>query len=241
MKNSLRFPESMEEIFERYFSPPEKLYVNGVVSALEMLGMRDSGYQNYSSNLRKVWHRILREYGKYSCYALFLILPSDQEAIKYLTEFHDELGLITSTNCLAISLCTTLNEKEINLQKWDLVVHEHASHGYSAIVAYLFKISYDKFPCVLIFNDLRSPEHMIVSLKGMTAGQIAEEMRMTFSIIQDAVSNKEEPLFALEQRRKKETIKKHGKTAISELKKVAENTFEAVIEAWIKAATRLDS
>jgi len=45
--------------------------------------------------LREWWHHVIRDYGKYSSYAMFLLLPSDKEAIQYLTEYDKELSLIS--------------------------------------------------------------------------------------------------------------------------------------------------
>ncbi len=34
-------------------------------------------------SVREWWHEILRNHGHYSCYAIFLTLPSDTEALRY--------------------------------------------------------------------------------------------------------------------------------------------------------------
>ncbi|MEK6575574.1 MAG: hypothetical protein AABZ58_14795, partial [Chloroflexota bacterium] len=52
--------------------------------------------------LRRWWHEIQRLGGRYSCYAIFLVLPSDREAIRYLHEFGKELDLISGEDCLVV-------------------------------------------------------------------------------------------------------------------------------------------
>src|ERR1051325_2501992 len=49
---------------------------------------------------RALWHYILKSHGKYSCYAVFLLLPSDVEAIRYFKEFGKELDMISGKECL---------------------------------------------------------------------------------------------------------------------------------------------
>ncbi|MCP4372872.1 MAG: hypothetical protein GY797_32925, partial [Deltaproteobacteria bacterium] len=92
-----------------------------------------------SSALREWWYEILRTPGHYSCYAFFLGLPSDKEAIRYITEFGKELDLISGNNCLIIALgkdevkCFDL-EEEI----WNATIKNYISEGYSVEIAQRF-------------------------------------------------------------------------------------------------------
>ena len=63
--------------------------------------------KNDHRSVREWWHDVLRNYGYYSCYAIFLALPSDKEIIRYLTDYGRELDLISGENCLVIALSKT--------------------------------------------------------------------------------------------------------------------------------------
>ena len=56
------------------------------------------------ASVRKWWHGLLREYDKYQVYAVFLILPSDEEAIRYVEDSAQELSLITGSKCFFLVL-----------------------------------------------------------------------------------------------------------------------------------------
>ena len=62
-------------------------------------------------SLRKWWHMILHQEGRYQCYSIFLVLPSDKEALRYLMDFGTEIDLISDKDCLII----TLGQAEFNL------------------------------------------------------------------------------------------------------------------------------
>lgn len=84
------------------------------------------------SQLREWWHGILRSYGRYYCYAIFLVLPSDKEALRYLTDFGREIDLISGVNCLVIALGKTeFKRSGFNEETWSELVKEHSSEGYS--------------------------------------------------------------------------------------------------------------
>jgi len=50
------------------------------------------------------WEGIAEQYGRYPCIATLLALPADREAIRYATEFGDELDVISQEHCLVIAL-----------------------------------------------------------------------------------------------------------------------------------------
>jgi hypothetical protein len=214
-----------------------------------------SDFQNRHS-LREWWHNILRDYDKqFSCSAIFLVLPSDKETIRYLTEFGNELDLISGDDCLVIAIGKTEFRRsgfDEKVQKptvaerftsfldemWNTAINEHVSKGYSVKIAQLFSIEVDKFPCLLVFKDIRSPDHLLITLKGMPVEEIANRMRSIFSIIHKAVTNKVDPLEALEQNQNEETFRKAGKTIMSKVTGFAEKTFETAMEAWINASVK---
>lgn len=214
-----------------------------------------SDFQDRHS-LREWWHNILREYEKqYFCSAIFLVLPSDKETIRYLTDFGTELDIISGENCLVIAIGKsefrrsgfdetmqrpTAAERFANFldERWNAAIKEHVAKGYSVKIAQLFDVEIDSFPCLLVFKDIRSPQHLLITLKGMTAEEIGNRMRHIFSIINKAVTNKVDPLEALMQKQNEETFQKAGKTILNKVSGFAEKTFETAIEAWINASVK---
>jgi hypothetical protein len=207
------------------------------------------------SALREWWHAILRNHGRYSCCAIFLVLPSDKETIRYLTDFGIELDLVSGENCLVIALSkdefrrsgfdTAIKKASVTErissfleEMWNAAIREHVSDGYSVHVAQLFEIDLTDFPCLLVFQDIRSPKHVLITLKGMTAEEISEQMRSVFSIIRKAVADKENPVDALAQHRDSEALRKKGKTILTKVGSLAEKTFETAIETWVKVAIK---
>ena len=189
--------------------------------------------------LRRWWHEIQRLGGQYSCYAIFLALPSDKEAIRYLHEFGKELDLISGEDCLVVAIGKTeIRRSGFDERIWKALVKEHISEGYSMTVARFFGIGSDEFPCLLVFEHIRSPRHVAVALRGMKAEEISERTRSVFSVIQKAVSQKRNPLVALQKRRNNERFIRAGKTIVSELHTLAEKTFEKAMEAWIRAVIK---
>ena len=89
------------------------------------------------------------------------------------------------------------------------------------------------FPCLLIFQDIRSSEHALIALKGMAAEEIAERMRATFSIIHTAATDEKPIIDTLTYHQSKA-----GKTIFSKASGIAEKTFEIAMEAWIGAVVK---
>ncbi len=190
-------------------------------------------------SLREWWHEILREYDRYPCYGIFLVLPSDAEAIRYLNEFGQELDLISGENCSVIALSSTeVRRSSFDEDLWNTTLEKHVSEGHSLKVAQLFDIEITTFPCLVLFRDIRSPEHVVITLKGMKAEEICEKMRLVFAVIRKAVSTRENPLVALEQHRSQENLRKMGQSIIGQTRIVAGKTFETAMEAWIKAVIK---
>jgi hypothetical protein len=188
------------------------------------------------AELRRWWHEILRNHGRYACFAVFLVLPSDKEAIRYSTEFSRELHLITGDNCLVLGIGETeLTYFGFDEQLWRIAIEEQVFEGHSIKVAQLFNISIADFPCLILFRDIRSSEHLIVSFKSMNAESIAELMKELFSIVNTALAEKEDPLKMIEQRRNNEQFRKKGSSIITGLRNIAGKTFETALEATISA------
>ena len=188
------------------------------------------------NELRHWWHEILRKHTSYSCFAIFLILPSDKEAIRYLTEFSRELHLVSGENCLVLGMGKTeLRYFGFDEQLWRIAIEEQTFEGYSLKVAQLFGMAFSDLPCLILFRDIRSPEHLAVSLKGMKAEDIAEQIRALFFIVNKASADKEDPIKMIERQRNNEQFRKVGSSVISELRNFAGKTFETALEATVKA------
>lgn len=200
--------------------------------------------------LREWWHGILHDNGRYSCYAIFLTLPSDKETIRYLVDFGNEIDVISGEDCLVIALSKSeykrsgfyekiqqpsiLEQSSNFLQEmWSAVTKEQVSKGYSVNIAQLFNIEITKLPCLLIFQDIRSSNHAFITLKGMAAEEISEQMRATFSIIHRAVNDKGNIFESLATHYNSEASHKAGKVIFSKASGSTEKTFETAMEAWI--------
>lgn len=189
--------------------------------------------------LRAWWHQILRDYGQFSCYAIFLVLPSDTEALRYLSEYGKELDLISAEDCLIMVLGKTEFGRfgfEGNI--WEAAIEEYFSDGLSIKVGKMFEIDFDEYPCLLIFQDVRSSRHILTTLRGMDAREIVQKLRSAFSIIHKAISIGKDPLNALEKQRNAENLNKMGRNIVSELRSFAGKTFETAMKAWVEVAIK---
>lgn len=190
-------------------------------------------------SLQAWWHQVLRQYGRYRCYAFFLCFPSDKEAVKYVTNFGKELDLLSHENCLVITLSKTgFRRSGSDETVWNLAVNEHISKGYSRTVADLFEIKYTDIPCIVFFEDVRSPKQVVFSFKDLKADEIAEQMRTIFTVVQEAVINGKKPVSVLERHQSTERFNKVGQSALGKLFGFAEKTFETAMEAWINASLK---
>jgi hypothetical protein len=188
---------------------------------------------NDKSLVRDWWHEVLRDYGRYSCFAIFLVLQADKEAIRYLTDYAAELDAVSGKFCLVLAIGET--EIKYDEYDWKTAVQEQASAGYSIGVGEVFDIPITGFPCIVLFHDIRSPEHIVVDIKGMNAEDIAGQVRTIFAIVREAAEKKNEPLAALAQERQKEMFRRAGKSIVSEIQVLAGKTFETAVEATVKA------
>jgi hypothetical protein len=202
--------------------------------------------------LRAWWHGLRRDHDRYACYAIFLVLPSDSEAIKYVTEYDRELHLISAENCLVIALGKAEFKRsgyESAFQSaparkpisavvngiWARAIRKQIHEGYSVTVAQLFDIRFEEFPCVAVFRDIRTPEHIVITLKGRTVAEIADAMRTLFSTIQKAISTKQDPLVAIQTHRNEESFRSASRSLVSGLRSLAGRTFETAMDSLIKA------
>lgn len=192
------------------------------------------------THLRQWWHELLRNYGRYACYAVLLALPSDKEAIRYLTDFGMELHLISGKECLIIALTKTEFKiyEFFDEKAWIEMIHEHVIEGFSIEVANALDIDITLCPCLAVFQDIRSPERVVISLRDMTAEEIAKRMRVVFSTIHKAVSEKQSSLTALKIYQAKDSIGKTGQAFANKVGALSEKTFEKAMEALVKAVIK---
>lgn len=183
------------------------------------------------------WSEIMQNYGHHTCYAILLTLPSDAEANSYLTDYSKELDVISGKPCLVL----ILSEDEVSswdghsIKKWRLVVERYSQQGYSVQVAQLFGIKYTKFPCLVVFNNIRSPEHIAIPLSGLNTKEIAMRMREVFSTIQRATEARKNPIDALKKQEGLEAFRTRSGTFLGKIRGVAGQTFETALEAAVKA------
>ncbi|NOH03673.1 MAG: hypothetical protein HND47_17785 [Chloroflexi bacterium] len=189
--------------------------------------------------LREWWHDILKAYGKYSCCAFVLALPTDEQTIKYLTDFGKEIDLISGKDCLVIAMNDSqLMRYGFDENLWRIAINEQVSNGQSIKVANLFSIEYTEFPCMVLFQDIRNSEHLVISLRGMDVNEISQKMRSVFSIVQSAVAQKRNPLHELKHQKNKKELQSAGESIIGNLRSFAGKTFDTAMEAWIQATIK---
>jgi hypothetical protein len=213
--------------------------MTGIYGSVTM-GHRELGPTDPAS-LRNWWHSILRRTGRpYTCYGIFLAnLPADREAALYLTKYATELNRMSGRHCLIIALGTTQFKASAEPDRlWELAVDEQLSKGHSFVVADLFNIGYDEFPCLILFRDIRSPEHTVISLKDMTADEMAAYMRSVLFLVRKAYINDEDPLRTIERHKDQEKLRRKGRAIVGQLTTVAEKSFQVAMEAWIEATLK---
>jgi hypothetical protein len=192
--------------------------------------------KNDIASLRVWWHNILKTHGKYACCAFILALPADTHVIEYLTKLSNELHLLSKENCLVLAMSDTKTIAYGGGNKdWEAAIHEQVGNGHSLEIAKLFNISFTEFPCMVLFRDIRSAEHRIVSLKDMDMSEISHIMRSVFFVILSANGRNIDPLAELELYKKKQEFQKAKRTVISEGRKYLDMTFEAAMQAHFQS------
>jgi hypothetical protein len=185
---------------------------------------------------RNWWHSVLSSHGRYNCCAFFLILPSDTETLDYLKKYGSELHIISSTECLLMLISETeVQSSNFDETVWSKAVGEYVAAGHSIKIGRYFGIELTEFPCVIVFNDIRSTEHVRIKLKGLKTDEIAEKMRQLFSVIISTAAQKQSVLSAIEARQRTDSLKHKGAKIVSAVTSFAGKTIETVMEAYVKA------
>jgi len=189
--------------------------------------------------LREWWDEIVRRYGHYPSFATLLALPADEEVIRYQKEFGKELHLITGENCLVITLT------ELGFMQYGsddkiipLAIDEGVSNGYCLKMADLFKIQFDQFPCLILFRDIRSSDHILITLKGLSKEEVAQEMRELFSVVKQAVKEGKDPLKAVESHSRRQEFADKTKATWSSIRTFVGKTLEKAMQALIEVTVK---
>lgn len=188
------------------------------------------------TSFQELWFTLLREQKHYSCYSIFLVLPSDKEAIRYLTEYKDDLQVISSgTLVMTIGrdkhLHVDINGKNLSVE----IVRDYGK------LAHLFEIDFTAFPCMVVFEGTNPPNGIPIYLNGMTAEEVVEKMKIIFSIIQKSARHKKSPVEALQQHKNEEQLKYAGKAIIGTGRKYIDYALKTFIEALINAKLNTQS
>lgn len=187
-------------------------------------------------SLRWWWREQLTSREKYSSYAVFFALPSDTELIRYLRDFGKEADMISGQNCMVI----TISKEEGNIpisdqEAWEGILSEHTSSAFLIRLADLFGIDFTDFPCLVIFEDIKSYQYTYISLKDLQAEAIADVARTVFSILRKADYENSQALNVLNEYLRQESQKKVGRTLVGQIRHLAGKTFETAIEALFKS------
>ena len=180
-------------------------------------------------SLHEFWFTLLRVQKKYSCYSIFWVLPSNKEAIRYLTDFSEDLKVVSRPNILVMTLGSD-QRLHVDIDSKSLSVE---IKGNIRKIADLFNIDYTKFPCITLFSKINSSDGIPVYIKGMTAEEISETMEVVFSIIQNAIKEKKSPIEALQRHQKDERLRHAGKAIIGTMRDIFWITHRITIEALI--------
>jgi hypothetical protein len=197
------------------------------------------------TDLRRWWEGLRSLSDTYTCLAIFLILPTDNEAIYYLNHCWRELDQITGPDCVVFSLNydkfqTTQGgiTVEYGERNWKEAVKSHIKEGYSVEFARFFNVRMTHFPSLLLFNDIDTPQFIAISLKDMKRDEIREKLREVFSIVQEASAKSLDPIIALNSARRRNNLVINGKRIVSTIRGAAERTMEMAMEAWFNSMTK---
>lgn len=191
---------------------------------------------------REWWLKILGIYGKYPCCAFLLVLPEDNDVVNYFRTATQEVDLLSGEACLVLFLGNESIE-EISrtsggsTEFWTELMDRHLSSGYSLSVAEYFGIGSAEFPCLVFFRDIRTPEHIVLSLKGISRADLVPKMRRLFDAIRSAVKEKRDPLTAIGDFATKEVARKRGKKVIHRIQNLVGKTFETALAAYVIGST----
>lgn len=162
-----------------------------------------------SASFQEMLFSTFRVSKKYNCHAIFLVLPSSQEAKRYLESFYEELQIISNPNTLIMivgssqSLQATVGDETFSI---DL------RGEYSKIIQ-AFRLEFPSLPCMVVFEGINTSKGVHIFLKGMTAEEISEKMLVIFSEINKSIKAGTSPIDTLQDHKRDENLK-HGSKEI---------------------------
>ncbi|MDW5552154.1 hypothetical protein [Methanosarcina sp.] len=189
------------------------------------------------SALKEWWDNLLSKYPKCRIYAIFLALPSDNKTIEYLTKFGKELDLISGNDCMVIAFTDRqIKSCGFNEETWDSIVNDNIQKGYSLKISEIFKIPFSDFPCIVFFQDINTPEHVVMTLRDMSVEDIIKNIRNMMDVIK--ADEKHQPLLVLESLRNHDRFKNKGRIIISQIQIILGKTLEALIVTLIESTLK---
>ena len=100
-------------------------------------------------------------------------------------------------------------------------------------MAELLGLELTALPCIILFKSFKSTDYAIVSFKKMTIEQISQKMRSVFSLVNKAVSMKQNPIQVVVKTQSKDTRRQKNKSLIGGIRGFVGTTFKTVVETWI--------
>ncbi len=148
--------------------------------------------------LRAWWHEVIRKHGHYPCFALFVAFGADEQVDLYLMENAAELSRASGKHCLMI-VHSNLGFVDLgpDMVLWHLVLTQQVRAAHAAVLAEVFDVSPDDFPCLLFFRQVPSPDRVVLPLKGLNQDGIAAAVHSALMTVTKASSRKKDPLVAL--------------------------------------------
>jgi serine/threonine protein kinase len=164
------------------------------------------------------------------------LLSNPDERIQSPREFVEKIVQIFGEGDEEISDPLPRRRAGFDRRIWEYATNEQIEQGYSAAVARHLQIPFREFPCLVVFEDIRSPKRIVFSFKNKSINEISSEIRQIFTVIEVSDTNhrRMSPL-ALLKRYKTSQLQKKASDTILEMSK---KTFEAAIEAWLKATIK---
>lgn len=179
---------------------------------------------------------ILTSKKNYPCYAFFLMFPNNKDVIEFFSDTSNvsTLDKASNTNCLI----TLITEKPVDLLKIDKsklkkLFEKYSNEELSIELSKVFNVPLNEFPCILFFQNLDSRKHISLTFKDMDSTKINDTMINAFTLIQQAVISKKDPIQSLMNNRKKEEFINNAKPIINELVNIGKTTATEAIKAAI--------
>jgi hypothetical protein len=187
------------------------------------------------------WNNVQRTRGKFPCYALPLILPTDDEFHTYLVQDGLDLHQLSGKDCYVMILTdeSLIEQDVVSATKtdWEAVVENYVRIGIAAKLADRFELTFEDYPVLVFFEDIQSREVFILPLKGLDRDEIVKLMRKAFTVIHTAVGSHENPIEALERFHKREMRRLAGEKLVGGLRVLGGTTLKALLDKAVEELT----